>query len=248
MFADSLLEISWAQRSRRGWTTLTSFALEAGVIGLLLLIPLLRTVGLPLVHTVSTPVSAGRIDVGSAPVRPTRSAARPGVQVIPVTHGLMLPSHMPTAVYRGADDAGSVPQDPGCLGCVGVEGMPTGADGPDGIDSILRGTHPILPAAPKPTTTHVYRVSSMLEGGLIHRVQPVYPQLARDARVQGPVVLFAVISKEGTIDKLKVLSGHPMLVAAAIDAVRQWRYKPYILNNEPIEVETQITVNFVLEN
>jgi len=59
-------------------------------------------------------------------------------------------------------------------------------------------------------------------------------------------VLFAVIGKAGTIDNLRVVSGHPMLVPAAIDAVRQWRYRPYILNSEPIEVETQITVNFVL--
>jgi protein TonB len=77
-------------------------------------------------------------------------------------------------------------------------------------------------------------------------VQPVYPPLARNARIQGPVVLAAVISKAGTIENLRVLSGHPMLVAAAIDAVSQWRYRPYILNSEPIEVETQITVNFML--
>ena len=86
----------------------------------------------------------------------------------------------------------------------------------------------------------------MLEGSLIRRVQPSYPALARSARIQGPVVLFAVISKAGTIDNLRVLSGHPLLVPAAIEAVRQWRYHPYILNSEPIEVETQITVNFLL--
>ena len=74
----------------------------------------------------------------------------------------------------------------------------------------------------------------------------MYPPLARSAGVQGPVVLFAVISKAGTIDNLRVVSGHPMLVPAAIEAVRQWRYRPYILNGQPIEVETQITVNFTL--
>jgi periplasmic protein TonB len=86
----------------------------------------------------------------------------------------------------------------------------------------------------------------MLEGSLIRRVQPVYPPLARSARIQGPVVLSALISKSGTIENLHALSGHPMLVPAAIDAVSQWRYRPYILNSEPIEVETQITVNFYL--
>jgi protein TonB len=91
-----------------------------------------------------------------------------------------------------------------------------------------------------------FRTSTILEGNLIRRVQPVYPPIARTARIQGPVILVAVISKAGTIENLRALSGHPMLVPAAVDAVSQWRYRPYILNNEPIEVETQITVNFLL--
>jgi periplasmic protein TonB len=80
----------------------------------------------------------------------------------------------------------------------------------------------------------------------IHKVQPAYPALARSARVQGIVVLQAIISKQGTIENLRILTGHPMLAPAAIEAVRQWRYRPYILNGEPVEVETQITVNFAL--
>ena len=86
----------------------------------------------------------------------------------------------------------------------------------------------------------------MMEGNLIRRVQPAYPPLARSARIQGQVVLAAVISKEGMIENLRVLEGHPMLVRAALDAVSQWRYRPYVLNNEPVEVETRITVNFSL--
>ena len=86
----------------------------------------------------------------------------------------------------------------------------------------------------------------MMEGNLIRRVQPAYPPLARGARIQGQVVLAAVISKEGMIENLRVLEGHPMLVRAALDAVSQWRYRPYVLNNEPVEVETRITVNFSL--
>ena len=86
----------------------------------------------------------------------------------------------------------------------------------------------------------------MNKGSLIRKVQPAYPVLARSARIQGAVVLQAVISKQGTIENLKVLSGHPILVPAAIDAVKQWRYRPYILNSEPVEVETQIIVNFSL--
>jgi protein TonB len=86
----------------------------------------------------------------------------------------------------------------------------------------------------------------MMEGNLIFRVQPDYPSLARQVRVQGQVVLRAVISREGTIENLQVLSGHPMLVRAAVEAVRQWKYRPYLLNGEPVEVETEVKVNFIL--
>ncbi len=86
----------------------------------------------------------------------------------------------------------------------------------------------------------------MMEGNLMVRVQPDYPPLARQARVQGSVILRAIISREGTIEHLQAISGSPMLVEAAIRAVRQWRYRPYVLNDQPVEVETQITVNFTL--
>jgi len=79
---------------------------------------------------------------------------------------------------------------------------------------------------------------------LIHRVQPVYPSLARQARVQGVVVLEAIVTKDGTVDGLRVLSGRPLLAQAALDAVRQWRYDPTLLNGEPVEVITTITVTF----
>ena len=86
----------------------------------------------------------------------------------------------------------------------------------------------------------------MMQGNLVHRVEPVYPPLAKAARIKGPVVLQAIISKQGTIESLHVLSRHPMLVQAAVSAVQQWRYRPYELNGDPVEVETQVTVNFIL--
>lgn len=86
----------------------------------------------------------------------------------------------------------------------------------------------------------------MMEGNLIHRVEPIYPYLAIQARIQGDVILQAVISREGTIENLHVVSGHPMLSPAAMNAVKQWRYRPYKLNGEPVEVETQVTVKFSL--
>ena len=77
-------------------------------------------------------------------------------------------------------------------------------------------------------------------------MEPSYPTLAKSARVQGEVVLSAVIDVNGAIQNLQLVSGHPMLVPAAIAAVRQWRYKPYLLNGQPVEVETTITVIFAL--
>ena len=84
------------------------------------------------------------------------------------------------------------------------------------------------------------------QGLLVYKVQPTYPPLARQARAQGTVVLQAVIGKDGTIEELSVISGHPLLTQAAVDAVKQWRYKPYLLNGEPVLVQTTINVNFEL--
>lgn len=236
MFADSLLETSWAYRGRRSWTTLTSFGLQAVIIGLLLMIPLLTTVGLPLSRTVSTPISMGRRDPGPAPdVRNMRSA---GVQIVPYTGRIMAPGRRPRTIPIGD---GPITQTFGPPDPIGYVGPSTGP----GIPMPIVGTRPITPVPP-PTVTRTFKTSSMLEGSLIRRVQPVYPPLARSARIQGPVILAAVISKDGTMENVKALSGHPMLVQAAVQAVSQWRYRPYILNGEAIEVETQITVNFIL--
>jgi periplasmic protein TonB len=239
MFADSMLETSWAQRTRRSWTTLTSFGLQAVVICSLLLLPLWKSVGLPSAHTISTPVSLGRPDPG--PTRPLGHFRSSGVQIIPYTGRVMAPSHVPTTIAKG-DDATSLRTgnvgDP-----VGDSGLMIGS-GP-GFPIPFSGTRPLLPTPP-PSVSRTFRASSMLQGNLIRRVEPTYPPLARNARIEGSVVLTATISKAGTIENLRVLSGHPLLVSAAIDAVRQWRYRSYILNNEPVEVETQITVNFRL--
>ena len=86
----------------------------------------------------------------------------------------------------------------------------------------------------------------MMEGNLIHRVEPVYPMIAKQAGIQGTVVVRALISRTGEIDQVQIISGPAMLGPAAVDAIRQWKYGPYVLNGYPIEVETQITVNYIL--
>lgn len=239
MFAESLLETSWAQRSRRGWMTATSFGLQAIVIGVLLTIPLLQTVGLPLARTVSTPVILGRRDPGPAPI--PDHARSGGVQIVPYSGRIMAPGHVPGRVYRGPDLSSTGPIGPSIGSDIGIPFDPSGIRLP------IAGTHPVMPVIAQPVKP-TFRPSSLLQGSLIRRVEPVYPPLARAARIQGPVLLDAIISKDGTMQNLQLISGHPMLVSAAIAAVSQWRYRPYILNGEAIEVETRITVNFVLGN
>lgn len=108
--------------------------------------------------------------------------------------------------------------------------------------SNLSSVPKLIPAAPQ----RVRISQGVTKGLMIHRVEPTYPTLAKAARVQGDVVLSAVIDTNGDIKNLSLVSGHPMLVPAAIAAVQQWRYKPYLLNGKPVEVETTITVIFQL--
>jgi periplasmic protein TonB len=104
--------------------------------------------------------------------------------------------------------------------------------------------------APNPgqTATKTVNVSQGISQGLlIHKVRPVYPQKAIKQRIQGTVVLTAIIGKNGAIRELHVISGPPELTSAALDAVKQWRYKPYFLNGQAVDVETTININFNLE-
>jgi periplasmic protein TonB len=128
-----------------------------------------------------------------------------------------------------------------------VGGVPGGVPGGSmgGVMGSILGSTPV--AVPRVATPQRVRVSQGVTSGLlIRKIQPAYPPLARQARIQGNVLLQAEISKEGTIENLRLISGHPMLAPAAIEAVKQWKYKPYILNGEPVEVDTQITVIFSL--
>jgi protein TonB len=237
---DDALSSSWNERSRRGMTTLTSFGLQALAVGVLLMVPLLRPAGLPVIRALSTPVSLGQ-PLGEAPVTRARAGGGTILRSSAAELTIRVPQQIPNHIAEGDDEG---PPQVGLSGPY-VPGA-TGPGSPDGLpNSLVPGTQPIMPVAPRPVAPPL-RVSHISEGNLIRKVLPVYPQLARSARIQGAVVLQAVISKEGVIENLRVVTGHPMLVPAAIDAVRQWRYRPYVLNNEPVEVETQITVNFGL--
>ena len=229
-------EVAFAN-PRRGWATLISFALQTAVVAAVLAIPILRPGLLPQL-TLSpplVPLVAPRDFVSVVAHSPA------GSSVTPQTAVLTAPWKIPTATNRGADPSPSATDEPPCVSCL----VGLGPSGP-----VIPGafaTAAVVVAPPPPAVVEKpRRISIMMDGLLLHRVQPDYPARARQVRVQGAVIIAALISKEGTIENLRVLSGHPMLIPAAISAVKQWRYRPYILNGDPIEVDTQITVNFLL--
>jgi TonB family protein len=111
-------------------------------------------------------------------------------------------------------------------------------------DSKLSGLMTASSNISKPTLATIRVSQGVSQGLLIKRVQPKYPQAALSAHIGGVVLIEATINKEGNVTNLKVLNGDQLLAHAALEAVRQWRYKPYYLNNEPVEIDTQITVNF----
>ena len=108
------------------------------------------------------------------------------------------------------------------------------------------GSTPSSPEAHVALPQRVRVSQGVAQGLLIKKVQPKYPEDARQARIQGSVVLQALIDKEGNVEDLTLVSGHPKLAPAAIEAVKQWKYRPYLLNGQPVYVETQVTVNFSL--
>jgi len=230
----SALENTWDQSARRRWTTLASFTMQAFGLSLLLAIPLLTIQGPPRLQWFDSPVLT--------PPPPPPTGQHPSHSSnVSGEHLLSITTIPPTIADLHESQIGSAPD----LDGIGVPGgFGTARRGIPGGLGI--GSDVAPPPAPTPVPTHPLKISHWAEGNVIYRVQPIYPTLARQARVQGTVELRAIISKAGTIENLTVVRGHPMLATAAIEAVRRWRYRPYLLNNEPIEVETEITVNFVL--
>lgn len=240
MLADSLLDSHWTNRSRQGWTTLASFVLQALAVGIVVSLPLLYTEGLPKLHLVSVGAPIGPPPGRRAPANQRPATGRPQSVLRP--NIFSAPPVIPRWISRDPDPAPAA-EAFACPTC--VPGGPATPGVHNWVIDSIGNSAAVAPPPPKPVA-HPPRVSRMMEGNLVYKVQPVYPPMARSARIQGPVVLRAIISRSGAIENLQVLTGHPLLVKAAIDAVSQWRYRPYILNDEPVEVETQITVNFIL--
>jgi len=236
MFEDSLMESGGRIKTNQKWTGLVSTVVQLALVGFLVLLPLIFTEALPK-GTLTTWL------VAPPPPPPPPPPAAPKIEHVQrvsevVDGALRAPTKIPKQVKMIQEDE-APPPSTGVMGGV-VGGVPGGSTG-GVIGGIIGSTTP----PPKVAAPQKVRISSgVMEGQRTHYVEPTYPQMARIAHIQGDVTLAATISKNGAIENLRAVQGHPILIQAALDAVRQWKYKPYILNGEAVEVETSITVKF----
>jgi protein TonB len=248
MFADSVLEFG-QQKKRQSFATVTSFILNCLAIGVLLIMPLAFPESLPkgqlLTFLVAPPPPP-------PPPPPAAEQVQRVVRQIQTdllnTGQLRTPSKIPQKIQmiREEDAPPPMPATGGVVG--GVPGGIPGGQLGGVIGGIVSATNAAVPKFIPVTPQRVRISQGVTRGLLVQKIEPQYPPLARAARVQGEVVLSAVIDTNGQITNLQLVSGHPMLVPAAIAAVKQWRYKPYLLNGQPVEVETTITVIFSLSS
>jgi len=228
-----------------------AYAAEVLLVGAMALVPLIYTEALPKTFLKDM--------IETAPPPPPPPASSLGTQMRRAPHrvrvgdSLRVPTSIPPRVAIVRDEP--LPPDQFQPNAFGVPG---GIDNglPGGVLGSLLGTipqeagppPPSPPQRPKPVQQQQIRVScGVIAAKLIYQPKPEYPELARLTRTEGAVVFEAVIGRDGAIEELKVLNGHPLLVKAAFEAVRQWRYQPTLLNGEPVEVLTEITVTFRLQ-
>lgn len=241
MFETATFESAGAIHTRsRSWM-LATLALNSTVLLALILIPLIYPNALPdklrnLTLTVPPPPSAPAQQIASH--APAQLSPSPQMAALP-TLSATQPSRLNFTRSGATDTPG------GCTNCAS-DSLGTGIGAIPGGDPL---SHTLTPSAPprvvKPKGPLAIS-TGVAAGMLVAHPEPTYPAIAKAAGIQGTVVLEAVISKTGTIQGIRVLSGHPMLRQAALDAVQQWRYRPYLLSGEPVEVETTINVIFTL--
>src|ERR1700758_625989 len=208
MFEDSLIESGGKLKTKRGWTSLVSFALQVAIVGVMVLIPLIFTEALPKQQLMTFLVAP------PPPPPPPPPAAAPvkTVKVVPtniINGQLRTPTKIPEKVQMIKEEE-APPPVMSASGVVG--GVPGGVPGGQ-MGGVLGGIISSTPVAvPKAATPQRVRVSQgVSQGLLVRKVNPAYPPLARQARIQGQVMLQAVISKDGSIENLRLISGHPML-------------------------------------
>jgi periplasmic protein TonB len=241
MFEDSLLEYGGRLKTRKPVTVFISFVVQIVIVGILVLIPLIYTEVLPRRQMMT-------FLMAPPPPPPPPPPPAPAVKVRIIPKVVQAPQEMvqPKAIPKQVAIIKEDPlPPPGPVGGVvgGIEGgLAGGAAG-----GILGGLIAAAPPPPPPPPQERIRVGGQVQSArLVNQTRPTYPPLARQARIQGTVRLEAVINKDGAIEELKVVSGHPLLIQSALDAVKQWRYQPTMLNGVAVEVITTIDVNFTL--
>jgi protein TonB len=236
---DELVESSAVRKkTNTGWAVILSTCVQMGILVVLILIPLIYTQALPKAF-LATMLTAPP----PPPPPPPPPAEAPKVIKQPprlIQQGVLTAPHaIPKQVAIFKEEALPPEPPPAAAGLLG--GL-----GGDILGGLGAGSSGAAPPPPPKTPTRIKLGGSVQEAKIVARPSPIYPPLAKQARIQGSVVLHAIIDKDGTVTQLEVISGHPLLVQSALAAVKQWRYQPTQLNGEPVEVDTQITVNFVL--
>jgi periplasmic protein TonB len=219
-----------------------AYIFEVILIGVAVLIPLIYTEALP-----KAMISVSLVAPPPPPPPPPPPAAAPVRVIRKVTAEdiMRAPTVIPKTIVQIKDQPTPPQASVGVVGGV-PGGMPGGTPG-GVLGSILSSAAPPPPPPPKSAAPKRIRVGGQVEAAkAIFKPTPQYPPLAKMARIQGTVRLEAIISTDGTIQDLKVISGHPLLVKAAMEAVQRWRYQPTLLNGEPVQVITEIDVNFTL--
>lgn len=236
MFEDSLVESTGRIRTRAQRYAAGSLVLQATLAGIIVLMPYLYPDALPR-KFLSVPLIAPPVPA-AAPIIETQHAVRsPETQSELVETTIAMPSRIPHGIPRIFDQAPPGLVAGNDLGVAGSNPLNAGALGPATPAPSIRAAKPGGP---------IHVSSGVAAGQLVVPIQPQYPAIAVATRAQGTVVVAAVIDTAGRIQSLRVISGPPMLVSAAVEAIRQARYRPWKLNGEPVEVETTINVNFKL--
>ena len=245
MFEEMVVSNAKNKKTNKPWTVFISMVLQIAFLALLILIPLIYTEALP-----KTLMSSILLAPPPPPPPPPPPAAVQVVHVKPVAHlmeagKLVAPKAIPKDIKIIKEE--EAPPDVGAGMVGGVPGGVAGGSMGGVIGGVIGGAgSTAAPPPPKVTPKRITVGGNVQAAHLVNRVQPVYPPLARQTRISGTVKLHAIIGKNGAVEQLQVVSGHPLLVQAALDAVRQWRYQPTLLNGEPVEVDTEIDVIFSL--
>jgi len=236
MFDDLLESTNEKKKTNKGWGFILSGVVQALILAVLILIPLIYTEALPKAMLSTLLIAPPPPPPPPPPPAVVKTIVKPVARLIQ-SGKLLQPRAIPkdVVVFKEAELPPDVITPGGATGGVfgGIPGQ--------GMVSAM------APPPPKPTApTRVKQGGNVTAASILNQTRPVYPALARQARIQGNVVLHAIIDKDGKVAQLEVISGHPLLVQSALDAVKQWRYKPTLLNGDPVEVDTTITVTFTM--